>query len=381
MKMAIANIYASVSQLNYRVKGGETVNNKETSREAYINYMLMRLLSMFKYENLPDSLPQEAIETLLLLCGSCAIVKDNDGKLYAVPANSGGEPDAYYRYTKIIVANPYLEMKNKTFTLNEDCVLMRNDYIWYGLYPLMDRYATLMAENVLTIRTTDIFLRIIAMISAPDDKTRTSAEAFIKAITNGDMSVLADNSFLGGVKLQTPPSNNGSFLTQFIELQQYLKGSFFNEIGINANFNMKRESLGDGETSLNEDILKPLVDQMLEVRKQDVEKINQMYGTNITVDFSSVWKENKEENQIFLENLRNENTNEVSQLNETEKTEETQEVETQESQETQETQEIQERQEIEDTENVEEKAEEKEDDAKEEKKEKDDEKEEEEDES
>ena len=42
---------------------------------------------------------------------------------------------------------------------------------------------------------------------------------------------------------------------------------------------------------MNEDALLPLVDDMLKCRKDGLEKINKMYGTNITVDLSSSWKE------------------------------------------------------------------------------------------
>ena len=104
--------------------------------------------------------------------------------------------------------------------------------------------------------------------------------------------------------MQSPPSNNGSYLTQFIELHQYLKGSFYNEIGLNANFNMKREALGDGESSLNEDSLLPLCDEMLRCRQEDIKKVNEMFGTDITVEFDSSWAQNVIEKELTLDKMR-----------------------------------------------------------------------------
>ena len=104
--------------------------------------------------------------------------------------------------------------------------------------------------------------------------------------------------------MQSPPSNNGSYLTQFIELHQYLKGSFYNEVGLNANFNMKRESLGDGETSLNEDSLLPLCDEMLRCRQEDIQKVNEMFGTDITVEFDSSWAQNIIEKELALDKMK-----------------------------------------------------------------------------
>ena len=103
--------------------------------------------------------------------------------------------------------------------------------------------------------------------------------------------------------MQSPPSNNGSYLTQFIELHQYLKGSMYNELGLNANFNMKREALGAGESGLNADILFPLVDDMLANRQECLDEVNKMFGTNIKVEFNSTWIDNKREAEAELKNL------------------------------------------------------------------------------
>ena len=283
----------------------EYVTDKEVSSDAYIRYMIIRLQKMFKYENLPDTIPKEYLENYLLLNGTCFITQV-DGKLYALNGTYGGEPDAYYRPTKYVVANPGLKL-SKTYDINNDGVLMRNDPLWIGLYPLMSRYATLMSENILSIRVADIMLRVMAMLTAPDDKTKIAAEEFLKKLEKGEIGVIGENRFFDeGVKMQSPPSNNGSYLTQFIELQQYFKGSFYNEIGLNANFNMKREAIGDGESSLNEDSLLPLCEQMLQCRQEDIDKLNKMFDTNISVDFDSAWKNNQKAIKIELEKTENE---------------------------------------------------------------------------
>ena len=281
----------------------EYVKDKELSSKNYIHYMVIRLQKMFKYTNLPDSIPREMLEYYLLVNGSCFIAKHEDGNLYALLGTFGGEPDAYYRPTRYVVANPALKM-SKDFDINNDGVLIRNDSIWVGLYPLMARYASLMAENILTLRSADVMLRVIAMLTAPDDKTRIAAETYLKKLENGEFGVIAENRFFEGVKMQSPPSNNGSYLTQFIELHQYLKGSFYNEIGLNANFNMKREALGDGESSLNEDSLMPLCDEMLRCRQEDFDKVNKMFGTDIKVEFDSSWAQNIIETELKLDQMR-----------------------------------------------------------------------------
>ena len=294
------------------------VKDKKVSAKAYYRYFLTRVLRMFQYKNLPDTIPHEILDRYLFEFG-IACITEVDGKLYVFSGNLGGPQDVYYRPTEFIISNPHIKTSDgQLFTANvpvlaeftsddlgqpnsqkgdesirQPGVLLRNDSDWIGLHPLISRYSYLMAENALTLRTADVMLRVIALISAPTDAERASALEYLKSLEKGEMGVVAESDFSEGVKLQSPPSNNGSYLTQFIEYQQYLKGSFFNEIGLSANYNMKREAIGKGESTLDEDALLPLCDNMLKTRKEDMAKVNEMYGTNIEVEFSSAWLENR----------------------------------------------------------------------------------------
>lgn len=286
----------------------EYVLDKDKSIAAYKGYMLNRLMKMFKYKNLPETIPQYMLEYYLMINGSCAIV-EHEGKPYAFIGTFGGEPDPYYRPTLYVIANPALKI-HKSFDLfkvdgsmSDDLCFMRNDALWMGLNPLMSRYATLLAENVITLRVADIMLRVVALLTAPDDKTKIAAEQYLKNLTDGKLGVIGENRFFDGVKMQSPPSNNGSYLTQFIELQQYYKGSFYNEIGLSASFNMKREAIGESEATLNEDTLTPLVDTMLQARQEDVSRLNEMFGLDVSVEFDSAWMSNIIENELQMDIL------------------------------------------------------------------------------
>lgn len=279
----------------------ESLNDVKWYMETYKGYMYTRLMQMFSYKNLPETIPQEMLEYYLLSSGTCYIA-EHEGELYAFQGSLGGEPDPYYRPTLYVVANPALNV-SKSYKIKDDGVLMRNDRMWMGLDKLISRYAYLMATNIITIKVVDVVLRCIALLSAPDDKSKKSAEEYLKQLENGKLGVIGENPFFEGIKLQSPPANNGSYLTQFIELHQYYKGSFYNEVGLNANFNMKREAIGKGEASLSQDSLLPLCDTMLECRREDIAKINKMFGTNIEVDFASAWKENHVESELEIKKL------------------------------------------------------------------------------
>lgn len=267
--------------------------------ENYCKYTFTRTQSMFTYEGLPDTIPVQWLESYLQRNGSCCIA-EHEGKLYALLGNAGGELDEYYQPTIYTVANPALNL-SKTFKIGEDCVYCRNDYDAIGLVPLISRYCGLMTENLLTVRISDINMRMMNLLSAPDDNTLQSTKQYLKDLEDGKLGVVGETPFFEGLKLQSKGVGNGDYMIQFIELQQYLKGSMYNELGINANFNMKREALSGQEVALNDDALMPLIDDMLKQRRAMCDELNEMFGLNVSVDYGSTWHSNVVEKQLISE--------------------------------------------------------------------------------
>lgn len=266
--------------------------DKEECLRNYVVYMLNRTQRMFEYEGLPDTIPQRMLEMMLQINGF-ACFAEREGKLYAFWGGLGGEPDEYYRPTICTVANPALKFSD-TYKIGEDCVIVRNDSFLYGLIPLFRRYASAMVENDLSFRIASVNTRITSWITAPDDSTKDAGNRYLKDVEAGDLGVCASNEFLDGIKVQ-PTVNSQRTFTDLIEYQQYLKASWFNEIGLNANYNMKREKLSTTESQMNNDALLPLCQDMLMNRQQCLDEVNAMFGTNISVSFSSSWEKLIEE--------------------------------------------------------------------------------------
>ena len=81
-----------------------------------------------------------------------------------------------------------------------------------------------------------------------------------------------------------------SSIKDTLEARQWLLAHWNIELGLNDNYNMKRESLNENEIEANSDTLTPLMDDMLKCRRKMCEEINEIFGTEISVDFSSSWK-------------------------------------------------------------------------------------------
>ena len=285
--------------INYQAYWKDGKPDKGYMMQSYVKYFLARLQSMFEYKNLPDTIPAKWLEHYLLCNGNALIIKKDD-KLYAAVGGHGGQPNEYYVPTKYVVANPYLI--DKTFTIDDDSVLIYNDTYAQGLLPMLQRYCGQLVENDITLNIADIMARATINISAADDRTKDSALLWLKRLREGNLGVLSDNAFIEGLNIREF-KEVASTLTPLIEYHQYIKASLFNELGLNSNYNMKRESINSNESQLNDDMLHPLIDDMLRERKEGIKRVNDMFGTNIEVSFSGAWLSNEIEEQAMLETM------------------------------------------------------------------------------
>lgn len=301
----------------------QQIRDKDTAVTEFIANTLAKTQSMFEYEGLPDSIPQKELERLLQTTGN-AFVTSVDGVLYALSGGKGGEPDVYGRATLYTVANPALKL-NKTYDIQKDGVLIENDSNGESLLPLIGRYAVLYTDGLISLNTASILTRITMLISASDDKTKQSADEFLRKIQDGEFSIIGENAFFKGVNMQTAPTTNSVYITQLIELVQYYKASMYNELGLNANYNMKRERLNLGEVSMNVDVLLPYVDNMLKERQNAVEKINAMFDTEISVKLASSWGLERDNYNALAADLETakENPDPTDEPDPTEETQET----------------------------------------------------------
>lgn len=270
--------------------------NKQMLIDSYIKYMLCKTQQMFKYDDLPDTLPQRELELIMQLKGNCTIGKDTQGKIYVFSGALGGVLNEYYLPTISIVVNPYLQF-NKEFKIDVDCVVIWNDSLHIGLYPMFKRNARLLAECDLTLRLQCVNSRIPSILSSDDDNSKESCKQYFEDIESGEkIGVIGTNAFINGTGLKSQQYNQAqSQIKDVIELKQYILSNWWIELGLNANYNMKREAINSSESAINEETLLPLIDDMLKNRQEGIDKVNKMFNLNIKVKLSSAWEKLREE--------------------------------------------------------------------------------------
>lgn len=280
--------------------------NKKQNITNMNDYMLAKVLGMFKYEGLPDSLPQSELEKMLVLGGKVAIVK-NGGDVVAFSGTYTGKQNVYGNYTNFQVINPFINL-SKSFEIDKDCIIIKNDSCEKGLMPIFDKFNYLLVENQLSMEMNSFNTRTINTISASDSRTKESAETYLKKISDGERAVIGENAFFEGVKLHGGESR--SPITGLIEYHQFIKASLYNEIGLNSSHNMKRERLNTAEVEQDTDSVKVLADNMLQCRQEGVEKVNEFFGLEIKVDFAGAW----ENEEIHPRNIEESSGNNLTRM-------------------------------------------------------------------
>ena len=269
--------------------------------ETYFNLLTNKCLSLFKWEGLPDTIDERFLMLQLILKGKICFFKDGD-KLYALNGNVGGEPNVYYQPQFFIVANPILGSKTLRIRQKDgskeieglDGILVgltdidtEFDNIPGGLFRLIYQTAGLLADNISSLNVSQINGRVCQLWVADNDGIARTCEEIIRDMYEGKPYRMITQDMVDKVTVlpaaQTGQSNT---LLNLIEAHQYILASFFNEIGIPSNWNMKRERVNTAETELMQGGLDVNVYNMEKNLQAAIEKVNQLFGTSISVRFN-----------------------------------------------------------------------------------------------
>lgn len=270
----------------------------EQNYNFYFNWLLGKLHEIFVWENLPQGVDETFMNQELFLNGYCCFFAQ-DGNIYGLNAGLGGAPNEYYEPTEAIIANPVLGSKN--LKIDDECVIMWNtkedkDSICgtKGLYPLIHQTATLLADNIVSINCAQINTRVQALVVADSTPQKNSAELVMKELYSGKPYKVLEDTMIDKIKVNPITANPAANISELVELHQYIIANFYNNIGIKTNYQMKKERMITDEINSLNDFLAVSLDAMLSSRQEAVEKINEMFGTNISVKL-------KDYLQVFIE--------------------------------------------------------------------------------
>jgi hypothetical protein len=173
------------------------------------------------------------------------------------------------------------------FFSDDNAVRIFNTDTHEPLINLMGIYSELLTESYITLNMADINSRIPFFISARDNATKASAEIFVKQILDGKQGVIAEQPLFESLKIN--PLTDHENISQIVELNKFFYSDYFQKIGLTNLYNNVHDRISATETEFTATSIYPYVDNMKRNRDIAVEKINAMFGLNVSVEFSSSW--------------------------------------------------------------------------------------------
>lgn len=266
----------------------------------YFKWLLNKLNQIFKWNNLPETVDETFLNNMLFLNGNVCWTDKLKGQLTVYYGNPGGEPDRYYMPTLFTIANPVMGSASVRIENDAEGIMMFNSkgdkFFTYmpstgGLFELIHQTATLLADNVVSINTAQINTRVQGIVTAGSDVLRRSAEVYMKQLYAGKPYTVIDENLAASIKVNPISSSASSnYISQLIELHQYIIAQFFNSVGIKTNPVNKKERLITDEINSVDNYLAVSLNEMLISRQESIERINKKYNTNISVELADELK-------------------------------------------------------------------------------------------
>lgn len=272
---------------------------KELDDNVNLAVLTNILVSMFEYKNLPDTLEDWQIETQLISTGSCGVCEMNGGLYTGVGAYCGNVvnfvPDSY------LITN--VGVGEKQGKVGVDFAVGWNNSLAMPDLRLM-QIASVLTEIDVSERCNVIFSRFLRIPLVRDSKEKVAIENAVNSIIKGKFETVMSDNVLE--KMIKTGSDENKFLdlvdVKEVDKLQYLNQyrdnvmkRFFMEYGQGMQTTSKLAQQTTDEIHGTDAISMILVLDRLKRRKKFVEDINKLFGTNVTVDFSECWKDQREE--------------------------------------------------------------------------------------
>lgn len=275
-----------------------------TSYSFYRNQLYMQVYSIFNFRNIPDTWDIDYLYDNLFKNGFLTVFEEN-GVNYCLNCGVSGI-NVYNRPTDVIISNPILG--NITKKIGSDCELLYFNFIngcMMGIEQLIKRYALLLAQCDGTLNTTLMNSRVAHIFECENDADLRTIQKIYDDVTSGRPCAF--------VKKGRDPLNTG-IQKDFLNVKNTYVGNdilltkrtimceFLTKIGINNANTQKRERLNADEVNSNNGEVLSLISVWLNTMNRCLEKINNMFGLNVSVEFNEtvIYSLNKEVNENVI---------------------------------------------------------------------------------
>lgn len=250
------------------------------------NRLLKRAMGVIKWKNLPDYWEENFLKYVLFINGYVCVV--NTDRYGVIPLNCTlGGVGVMYQPTFCMIANPRIKGIIQPI-IHEDCEIIKMNPDYKGVMDLVNYHAGKLA---LASESADMNLWNSKLAYVFTARNKAGAESFKKLfdkIMNGEPAVVQDKNLLddeGNPAWATFSQNltQNYIANDIFELMRGLEIEFDRDIGI-PYADGKRERLITSEVTVNDNERSVNLDQWVEEINKCCERVNRMFGLNISVE-------------------------------------------------------------------------------------------------
>lgn len=274
-----------------------TVHVKNTGLARFFKrYLLQEAISVFDWK-LPETWSKNYFLYVLYVIGYIGIV--NTDRFGVIPQHGGlGGYNVFYQPRYMLINNPLFAGTLKP-VIDEDCVCLRLQPDYCGLYDIVDYYGDLMA---LCAESTGINLvnsKLSFIFAAKNKATAESLKALYDKIAGGEPAAFADKELFDDegnltVSMFNQDVGRNFIADRLLDTMRTIRCQFLTDIGIpNANTD-KRERLITDEVNANNFETRAKCSVWLDELQKGCRKVKEMFGVEISVD----WREDLKEKEV-----------------------------------------------------------------------------------
>ena len=292
--------FDELNQLESRIVPGTLKPSDNAMAGYYRRWLAERVFSIFEFKGTPEGWNTEYMKWCLICYGLCAVLNTN--KFGVIPQKCGFSGyDVYYRPTRALVVNPLFD-KTYDLRIGKECELIRMTPDWRGIGDIIGYYADMLALASTSIITNLYNSRVSYVFSASTKAIAESFKAMYDKIADGNAAVVVDKNLFNedGTPNWLPFTqdlNNTYIVDKLQAAERAFLNEFYTYIGIpNIQFE-KSERLTRTESGINDYATICLVDLWKRTMKESLDKVNKLFGLNVSVDYNEKLTEEMNQNE------------------------------------------------------------------------------------
>ena len=257
------------------------VINENIERETIrlTKYYQMLALNRYKWENLPNGIESRYIEQMLFDNGECALFDHPDLGLCVLRSSSRENLNIYGEPTKLTLSG----FNEHRTVMMDECVRILNNDLALPTQQNIMYYSRRMAE-IDDIIMQNLRQQRVPYLFATDENNSFSLKALYDRMYQGEPAIFVDKEMLKG-----EPENiivlptQAPYLVDKLQIQkQEMERELLTFLGINNTLEKKERLLQD-ETNSNNQFIKMSSDIGFKQRQLACERMNEMFGLQVTV--------------------------------------------------------------------------------------------------